>query len=92
MTRFWRSDWGADFFLEQTDPFETKIVLKPQSATQAGNLYPKRLQEVFLFCTVPVVLRNSTNSSLYGLIFGGHNRTGLCIAEDIFQKLFEKMG
>jgi three-Cys-motif partner protein len=92
ITRFWGPGWDTDFFEEKVDLFgESRIDLKPQSAKQVGNLYRKRLQQVFPFCTVPVVLRNSTNAPLYGLVFGGHNKTGLRIAEDIFQK-FEKMG
>ncbi len=91
MTRFWGPGWDADFFEEQTDLFETKIVLKRQSARQVGNLYRKRLREIFPCCTVPVVLRNSTNAPLYGLIFAGHKEAGLNIAQSIFER-FEKMG
>jgi three-Cys-motif partner protein len=93
MARFWgRPGWDTDFFEETRDLFgQSRIDLKHQSARQVGNLYRKRLQEVFRFVTVPVVLRNSTNAPLYGLIFGGHNETGLRIAKGIFQK-FEKMG
>ena len=92
MTRFWGPGWDTDFFEETKDLFgETRIDLKPQSAKKVGSLYRKRLREVFSFVTMPVVLRNSTNAPLYGLIFGGHNRTGLRIAENIFQK-YDKMG
>jgi len=93
MTLFWGRGWDADFF-EETRPDlfdQTKIVLKRQSAKQVGNLYRKRLREIFPFCTVPVVLRNSTNAPLYCLIFAGHKKTGLSIAESIFER-YEKMG
>jgi hypothetical protein len=92
MTRFWGPGWDADFFEETFDLFgETRIDLKPQSARQVGNLYRKRLQEVFPFCTVPVVLRNSMKAPLYGLVFAGHKEAGLNIAKSIFDK-FDKMG
>ena len=92
MTLFWGPGWDADFFSEQPDLFGgSEIVLQPRSAREVGNLYRKRLRQLFPFCTVPVVLRNSINAPLYGLIFGGHNRTGMNIAEEVFQK-FEKIG
>ena len=93
ITLFWGPGWDADFFEEAPpDLFgQTQIVLKQQSAKQVGNLYRKRLQELFKFCTVPVVLRNSINAPLYCLIFAGHKEAGLNIAESIFDK-YDKMG
>lgn len=92
MTLFWGPGWDTDFFEEVPDLFgQAQIRLRPQSARQVGNLYRRRLLELFRFCTVPVVLRKSMNAPLYGLIFAGHNKTGMRIAEDIFHQ-FEKMG
>ena len=83
MTRFWGPGGTRISSKRQTDLFgESRIDLKPQSAKQVGNLYRKRLQEVFPFCTVPVVLRKQHQCAPLLLIFGGHNKTGLRIAEE----------
>lgn len=91
MGRFWGPGWEGEIFEERQGLFEIETVLKPQSAKELGYRYQNRLLEIFRFCTIPVVLRNSTNAPLYCLIFAGHNKTGANIAEDIFGK-FEKMG
>jgi three-Cys-motif partner protein len=91
MDRFWGPGWEGEIFEERQGLFEKETVLKPQSARGLGYRYQKRLLEIFRFCTIPVVLRNSSNAPLYCLIFAGHNKTGANIAEDIFGN-FEKMG
>jgi three-Cys-motif partner protein len=92
MDRFWGPGWEGEIFEVQRDLFdEEKTVLKPQSAKDLGYRYQRRLLEIFKYCTIPVVLRNSINAPLYCLIFAGHNETGKNIAEDIFGK-FERMG
>lgn len=91
MDRFWGTDWEAELFEEEQTLFGPETVRIKQSGKELGHRFQKRLREVFPHCTVPVLMTNSKNAPLYCLIFGGHNPTGVKIANDIFGR-FLKMG
>lgn len=87
MNRFWGSvDWRDDIY-EHVDtlfgPVEAKV--RPTSGKRLGQLFKKRLNEVFSHVTDPLVMVNSRNAPLYCLIFAGHNTTGAKIMQDIFK-------
>jgi len=87
MNRFWgTSDWMIDLYEEEQTLFGPEKVKKRQSGEEFGNIYKKRLEEIFHHCTTPVLMANSKNAPLYCVIFAGHNPTGEKIAANIFKK------
>lgn len=91
MNKLWGcSEWMADIYKEVPDLFEKRIEKVPQTGRSLGNLFQKRLRELFPFVTFPLVMRNSVNAPLYCLFFAGHNGTGKKIMEQIF-KGYEKL-
>jgi len=53
---------------------------------RAGELYKKRLNEVFEFVSTPFPLANSTGSIMYHFMMATNNKTALKIANDIIKK------
>ena len=91
MDRFWGTEWEAELFEEEQTLFGPEEVRIKQSGRDLGQRFRSRLNQIFPFCTVPVLMTNSKNAPLYCLIFGGYNKTGEKIANDIFRS-FLKMG
>lgn len=87
MDRFWGTEnWAAEFYEEIPTLFGRQTVRKDQSTKQLGQRFRNRLQELFTYCTQPLLMTNSKNAPLYWLFFAGHNSTGYKIANDIFAK------
>ncbi len=91
MDRFWGTDWEAELYEEEQTLFGPETVRIKQSGKDLGHRFQNRLKEIFPHCTVPVLMTNSKNAPLYCLVFAGHNRTGVKIADAIFGS-FAKMG
>ena len=93
MNRFWgTAEWRGDIYKEVPTlfgPLEMKI--QRTTGQRLGQLFKKRLEEVFPYVTVPLVMTNSKNAPLYCLIFAGHNPTGARIIRDIFKR-FQRLG
>lgn len=87
MNRFWgSSDWRANIYEEVPTLFgPVEVKIHPSSGRQLGQLFKKRLREVYSFVTEPLLMVNSRNAPLYCLIFAGHNSTGAKIVQDIFK-------
>ena len=93
MNRFWGStEWRGDIYEEVLTLFGT-MEMKIHSTTGArlGQLFKKRLQQVFPCVTDPLVMTNSKNAPLYCLIFAGHKREAAGIVQSIFQR-YERLG
>ncbi len=91
MNKLWGSfDWMGDIYKDTPDLFGPRTEKVSQTGKSLGNLFKKRLEQVFPYVTFPLVMRNSINAPLYCLIFAGHKATGKKIAEDIF-KGFESL-
>jgi three-Cys-motif partner protein len=87
MNQFWGStDWRADIYQEVPDLFGTHIEKIPQTASDLGLKFEKRLEEVFPEVSSPIFMRNSKGTPLYCLTFAGHKPTGKKIAENIFNR------
>jgi three-Cys-motif partner protein len=93
MTRFWgSSDWRTDIYEEVPTLFgPVEVKVQPTSGRRLGQLFKKRLGEVFPHVTEPLLMVNSRNAPLYCLIFAGHNKTGAKIVQDIF-KSYQVLG
>jgi three-Cys-motif partner protein len=93
MNRFWGyTDWRGDIYEEVPTlfgPVEMKI--HRTTGQRLGRLFKKRIEEVFPYVTVPLVMTNSKNAPLYCLIFEGHNPTGAKIVQEIFQR-YQRLG
>ncbi len=93
MNRFWGStEWRGNIYVQVPTlfgPVEMKI--HTTTGRRLGQLFKKRLKEVFPYVTDPLVMTNSKNAPLYCLIFAGHNPTGAKIIRDIFQR-YERLG
>ena len=93
LNRFWGStEWRGDIYTEVPTlfgPVEMKI--RRTTGRRLGQLFKKRLEEVFPYVTEPLVMTNSKNAPLYCLIFAGHHPTGAEIVQDIFWR-YERLG
>ncbi len=49
----------------------------------AGDLYSKKLKEVFSYVSKPFVMRNSQNSIMYHFMMASNNKTAVKIANDV---------
>jgi hypothetical protein len=65
--------------------------MRPTTGKRLGQLFKRRLGEIFPHVTEPLVMNNSRNAPLYCLIFAGHNPTGVKIVQQIFQR-YERLG
>jgi three-Cys-motif partner protein len=93
MNRFWgTTEWRGEIYEEVPTlfgPVEMKI--RRTTGQRLGQLFKKRLEEVFSHVTDPLVMTNSRNAPLYCLIFAGHKPTGAKIVRDIFQR-YQRLG
>jgi hypothetical protein len=79
----------VDLYMEEQTLFGTETIKRPRSGKEFGNVFKKRLGEIFHYCSIPILMTNSKNAPLYCMLFAGHNAIGKRIAEDIFMK-YEK--
>jgi three-Cys-motif partner protein len=87
LDRFWGTDdWMIDLYTEEQTLFGPESVKRQLSGKEFGNVFKKRLEEIFRYCSNPILMANSKNAPLYCLIFAGHNATGKKIAEEVFMK------
>lgn len=86
MNRFWGSaDWRDDIYEEIPSLFgPVEVKIRRTTGVRLGQLFKKRLEEVFSHVTEPLVMVNSRNAPLYCLIVAAHNATGTKIVGDIF--------
>lgn len=87
MNNFWGSqEWRTDIYEEVPSLFgPVELKIRPTTGRKLGNLFRKRLLEVFSNVTDPLVMVNSKNAPLYCLIFASHNATGVKIVQEIFK-------
>ena len=93
MNRFWGSvEWRADIY-DQVPTLFGPVEMKISRTTgqRLGQLFKKRLAEVFPHVTDPLVMTNSRNAPLYCLIFAGYNETGTKIVQEIFGR-YNRLG
>ena len=93
MTRFWGSDeWRGDLYQEVPTLFGTVEVKRcATTGKRLGELYKRRLSEVFPAVSEPLVMTNSMNGPLYCLIAASHHPVGVKIVNDIFGR-YERLG
>jgi len=93
MNRFWGStEWRGDIYEEVPTlfgPVEMKI--RRTTGRQLGQLFKQRLETVFPYVTDPLVMSNSKNAPLYGLILAGHKEKAANIVQSIFKR-YERLG
>jgi three-Cys-motif partner protein len=93
MDRFWGStEWRGNIYEEVPTlfgPVEMKI--HRTTGQRLGQLFTKRLEQVFPHVTAPLVMTNSKNAPLYCLIFAGHKKTGAKIVREIFDR-YQRLG
>ncbi|MBA4195953.1 MAG: hypothetical protein C0459_00205 [Chitinophaga sp.] len=78
---FYKSTTVQTLFGEET------FVNKEQNAIQkAGELYKKKLNEVFKFVSNPLELKNSTGSIMYHFMMASNNSAAFKIANDVIKK------
>jgi len=93
MNRFWgSSEWRGDIYEVVPTLFGT-VEMKIHNTTgrRLGQLFKKRLEQVFEHVTDPLVMTNSRNAPLYCLIVAGPHPLGAEIAQDIFLR-YERLG
>ena len=56
------------------------------SAEKLAELYIADIRKLFGYASMPVVMRNSTNTPLYALFLASGNRTAVEITNDIFKR------
>ncbi len=64
---------------------EITVNKEKRTITKAGDLYKKRLGNVFKFVSEPFVMRNSTNSIMYHFMMATNNRSALNIANEVIK-------
>lgn len=90
LDRFWGTeDWVVDLYMEEQTLFGPEKVKRPQSGKEFGDVFKKRLEEIFRHCSAPILMTNIKNAPLYCIFFAGHNPTAKEIAEDIFKRYEE---
>lgn len=66
------------------------IVEKEKNAVEiAGNLYRKRLNQVFKYVSDSFVMRNSNNSIMYHFMMATNNASALAIANDVIKPKYK---
>lgn len=92
MNRFWGStEWRGDIYEEVPTLFgNVEMKISRTTGKKLGQLFKKRLLEVFPYVADPLVMTNSRNAPLYCLIFAGFNATAIKIVQDIFGR-YEKL-
>jgi three-Cys-motif partner protein len=67
----------------------TVIEKEKDSVTKIGDLYSKRLKEVFKFVSDPFVMRNSVNSIMYHFMMATNNPNALKIANEVIKPKYK---
>jgi three-Cys-motif partner protein len=65
---------------------ETSIHKEEKAIQKAGELYKKRLNEIFKFVSQPLELKNSTGSIMYHFMMASNNAAAFKIANEIIEK------
>lgn len=71
---------------------ETKTTKESDSIQKLGDLYAKRLKEIFKYVSKPFVMRNSMNAIMYHFMMATNNATGVKIANDVIKPKYEDHG
>ena len=79
-----------DYFYKRKSTFtlfgeETMVEKEKDAIEKAGELYLKRLNEVFQFVSEPFKMKNSTGTLMYHFIMASNNKTAQKIANDIIK-------
>ena len=56
---------------------------------KAGDLYRKRLNEIFQFVSEPFKMKNSTGTIMYHFMMASNNKTAQKIANDIIRPKYK---
>jgi three-Cys-motif partner protein len=78
---FYKSTTVQTLFGEET--FTNKEI---NAIQKAGELYKKRLNEVFKYVSQPLELKNSTGSIMYHFMMASNNSAAFSIANDLIKK------
>jgi three-Cys-motif partner protein len=83
-----------DYFYKQTVTNtlfgeETMITKEKDAIEKAGNLYRKRLNEVFQFVSEPYKMKNSTGTIMYHFMMASNNKAAQKIANDIIKPKYK---
>jgi three-Cys-motif partner protein len=68
---------------------ETIIEKERQSIIKIGEIYTKRLKEIFRFVSESFIMRNSNNSILYHFMMATNNPTALRIANEVIKPKYK---
>lgn len=83
-----------DYFYKRKSTFtlfgEEAMIKKEADAIQkAGELYRKRLNEIFQFVSEPFKMKNSTGTTMYHFMMASNNKTAQKIANDIIKPKYK---
>lgn len=83
-----------DYFYKRKSIFtlfgEEAMIKKEADAIQkAGELYRKRLNEIFQFVSEPFKMKNSTGTTMYHFMMASNNKTAQKIANDIIKPKYK---
>jgi three-Cys-motif partner protein len=82
-------DWAREIYRPpaQLSLFgEQPPVREGMRAEWLARLYADRIGTLFPFVSKPVIMTNSKNAPLYALFLASHNKSGVNIANDIFNR------
>ena len=68
---------------------ETSINKEEKAIQKAGDLYKKRLNEIFKFVSQPLELKNSTGSIMYHFMMAANNKTAIKIANEVIDPKYK---
>lgn len=79
-----------DHFYKQKSSFtlfgeETTVEKEKHAIEKAGELYSKKLKEIFKYVSQPFLMRNSTGAIMYHFMMASNNTAALNIANDIIK-------
>jgi three-Cys-motif partner protein len=80
MKHFYRSRTRQTLFGE-----ETNIQKERNAALLAGELYTRKLKQVFSDVSKPYVMRNSHNAIMYHFMMAANNKTAIKIANEVIE-------
>jgi len=84
MQHFYRSTTRQTLFGE-----ETNIQKEKDAALLAGELYSRKLKQVFSEVSKPYVMRNSQNSIMYHFMMAANNKNAIKIANDVIEPKYK---
>ncbi len=68
---------------------ETNIQKEKDAALLAGELYARKLKEVFSDVSKPYVMRNSQNSIMYHFMMAANNKSAIKIANEVIEPKYK---